>query len=45
MNKKFQKILDTIKDLIQKRFYGSLTLTFRNGEVTFIRKEETTRMD
>jgi len=45
MNAKLQKIIGTIKDLIQKQFYGSLTLTFRNGEVTFIRKEETTRMD
>ena len=45
MDSKLQIIIDTIKSLIQKKFYGNLTLIFRNGQVTYIKKEETTRMD
>lgn len=45
MNRNLQKVIDTIKELIQNRFYGSLTLTFKNGKIILIRKEETTRMD
>ncbi len=30
-----------IADAKQRGFFGSLTLTFRNGEVTLIRREET----
>jgi hypothetical protein len=45
MSHAIQKIFDTIKDLIQRKFYGKLTLTFYNGKITFMKKEETTRMD
>ena len=44
MNNKLQKIIAIIAGLISGKFYGKLTLTFTNGDIVFLKKEETTRM-
>ena len=44
MNDKLQKIIAIITGLVSGKFYGKLTLTFTNGDIVFLKKEETTRM-
>jgi hypothetical protein len=36
-----EQAISLIKQLASDRFYGSLTVKFENGEVVFLRKEET----
>ena|GEM_PF-3973353 len=43
MDKKLNKLLEMIKDLTQKRFYGKVEITIRAGEIVLFRKEETIR--
>jgi len=43
VDKKLNKLLEMIKDLTQKRFYGKVEITIRAGEIVLFRKEETIR--
>lgn len=36
-----EKAIHMIKDLVLSKFYGKITLSFENGKITLIRKEET----
>lgn len=38
------KIVEIIRDLISSKFYGKVTLSFENGRITLVRKEETIRL-
>ena len=35
------RALELIKDWISRKIYGKLTLSFENGKIVLIRKEET----
>lgn len=35
------KVIELIKELIESRFYGKITLSLEAGKITLIRKEET----
>jgi hypothetical protein len=37
-------LIKIIKDLIRRKFYGTLTIQFRAGQIALIRKEETIRL-
>jgi hypothetical protein len=38
------EIIKIIKDLIARKFYGKLTLSFENGKIVLLRKEETIKL-
>ena len=38
-------ILKIIKDLISRKFYGTLTIKFEAGQIKLARKEETIKPD
>jgi len=38
-------ILKIIKDLISRKFYGTLTIRFESGRIVMARKEETIKPD
>jgi hypothetical protein len=38
------KLINFIKDLISKRFYGSLLIKFESGKIVYLKKEETIKL-
>ena len=38
------KIIEMIKELVDNKFYGKLTLSFECGKITLVRKEETIKI-
>lgn len=43
-DKKMNKLLEMIKDLIIKRFFGKIEITFNAGKIVHIRKEESIKI-
>lgn len=39
-----EKLIDLITDLIQKKFYGSLTIKFEGGHIIVLKKEESIKL-
>ena len=42
---KQRKLAEVLNDLIFKKFYGKITLTFRDGRVVHIEKNESIKVD
>lgn len=40
-----KKIIELIKELSSKNFYGTLTINFRDGKITVLDKSESIRID
>lgn len=38
------KLINLIKELIAKKFYGSLLIKFESGKIVYLRKEETIKL-
>ena len=45
MNDPAKKIAQMVTDLVERKFWGKLEFAFRDGEITFVRREETVRFD
>ena len=45
MTEQIKKVLEKIKELTQREFYGKMEITFRKGRITFLRYEETEKVD
>ena len=40
-----KKIERMVSELMRRRFWGKLEFAFRDGKITFVRREETERFD
>jgi len=38
------KLINIIKELIIKKFYGSLMIKFESGKIVYVKKEETIKL-
>lgn len=38
------KLINLIKELITKKFYGSLLIKFESGKIVYIKKEQTIKL-
>ena len=39
------KLIEMLRKLEQERFFGSLAIEFRAGDITIVRKEQTIKLD
>ena len=40
----FKKLIELIKDLVDKKFYGSLEIRFEAGKIVVCKKEESIKL-
>lgn len=45
MSGQLKKLLEILKDLTSKKFYGSMLIKFENGKIVHVKKEESIKLN
>lgn len=45
MTKQLTKLMEMLKDLTLKRFYGSMVIKFEGGKIVQVKKEESIKLE